>query len=584
MSSEKRRLFLEPLNMQTIKQNMFRLIGFLLSACMFLPHVLWATQSGVQCLAPSSMFQGMVLERAAQRAIENCLTCAQYVRLMHAYRQQVNPEGKPFTIRSVPSGAAVFYTLMMTGFTKAIFQDIIPVRQERLQKELDKWKRIERWIPLRWFYHYFYWYKERPFWRYFAQSRITGHINSDNLEAFEGSIEFYVLQELQAMGVDPESVKVETDEGGLPCLKFSLPGESQRREIVFCPYDIFDYEKMPAHLQNLKVDAIVEKAAVNISTDKRYPRYQWWGLESLKENGLVISNMRTNLGDFIRPPFFVRSEFRTRSSRVIRELEDRIRKQDVRTGYGWEMLIQQRRDDLLPVQPEALWSKGLLPGLSLEFFMCRPIRPGQKILHMPGSNTDLLRAEAMMGARVLAWAPDQAIAADFMKDLEGSADKARLWAMEDAGGSVLFEEGDISTVAQEVQKGRLRPHSFDHITVLNPKLKEGSTDWDGAVESMLELLNEETSTILTSGAAFQEITRVLAARKVSHLGVDLDINVGSPSQALFLIALGKQPQNALTPLALSRYEESTGKPLKTLRLPSVAPLEGSEIPSIDASL
>jgi hypothetical protein len=129
------------------------------------------------------------------------------------YRSTCETVNRRLTNATVAYGAAgtdISGALLATAFRTAYFIDREAISYAELKSEIEQWTEL------------------KPNLSYFTSKFKKGFANKDD---FRGKREFFLVQELQALGVQKKDVSVSTENGRV-VLRFKLAGERRARKII----------------------------------------------------------------------------------------------------------------------------------------------------------------------------------------------------------------------------------------------------------------------------------------------------------------------------------------------------------------
>ncbi|MCX5710656.1 MAG: hypothetical protein NT060_01610, partial [Candidatus Omnitrophica bacterium] len=175
---------------------------------------------------------------------------------------------------------------------------------------------------------------------YFSSMRENGYANTID---FAIDPEFYIMQELQAIGVARGSVSVGSDAKGRSILAFHLPGEENKpREITFIPLDLAPAGDMQIKEINRelggRLDAYYQKAGELLVEDYGYLHFiiPW-----LKPGAfMVLNDYKSGLIKPFSPKPLLQGRFKERT-REIEEQAKIVERFHLGKPYGWRMSLWQ---------------------------------------------------------------------------------------------------------------------------------------------------------------------------------------------------------------------------------------------------
>lgn len=217
------------------------------------------------------------LEAAGRVAVENCLLREDLVGYMQLNKVIINPTAKELTVAYGCPGPDISCLLFTTDFTKAYFIDELKVSFDKLKAEYNAWKPIE------------------PKSQYFIEKQKGGYSRTETIEK---SIEFFLIQELKAIGVKKENIQIDKDKKGRVRLRFNLTGEKKVREVIFIKQDLSDLGSNDELNQELngEIDGYYEKApfAAMIDTSHIWHIAHW-----IKPGGFLGVNNLPDIYDIV---------------------------------------------------------------------------------------------------------------------------------------------------------------------------------------------------------------------------------------------------------------------------------------------
>ena len=261
---------------------------------------------------------------------------SRFVKYYLALRAMVNPRARKFVVAYGGAGADISGLWLSTNFTKAYFINERRMSVDRLRCYQQSHEPIQRDDE----------YYRNKWWKGWAAG------DSDL------AIEFYVMQELRAMGAAKESIKIQEQGSGDQTrvrLTFKLPGDKRHREIIFVYAHL---PAIPAYLQKElegKLDAYFQKAAKELP--KHYSKYLTAVIKWLKPDGFLMldeyrdcpdCDRRTDISAIIRhhgfKPQSSKDEERLAKKIVAYKTSRVFRKEfpyATTLFYGWKMFVYQ---------------------------------------------------------------------------------------------------------------------------------------------------------------------------------------------------------------------------------------------------
>jgi len=268
---------------------------------------------------------------ANQAIIGNQLMAKPFVEYFEALRETVNPDSRPLTIVYGGNLADISSPWLCTHFTTAYFIDKKAVSIDKLQEHLETWVVIQN----------------RSSSGYFAHKSHAGYTTYDDIKA--KGVEFWIIQELKAMGVQKEDIEISLDDKNRIRLRFKLPQSDTSREIIFVQQDILELNKnaeLNAELSG-RVDVYFQKAGVGLPL--KYKEYLPFVDGWLKPEGFLMINSYI-YADYIMLPKPLVKSFKTVSLEKIEQLAETVRREVRRIRYGWYMTLLQKNPESTQAQ------------------------------------------------------------------------------------------------------------------------------------------------------------------------------------------------------------------------------------------
>ncbi len=156
---------------------------------------------------------------------------------------------------------------------------------------------------------------------------------------------------------------------------------------------------------------------------------------------------------------------------------------------------------------------------------------GKKVLRVgPSTFKEHEAAEALLGADVTAIDIEPSVIEkfDFLKreiydEFPGIAA---------AGGNITYRPWDVMNLDEQIQRGELAPHSFDHVSMMRVETLSQDTlvslgiaqmypFWEKTADNLLSLLKPDGGTLLVTATEHQEFCRIFGERNIAHTSVKL---------------------------------------------------------------
>lgn len=279
------------------------------------------------------------ISATAEAILKNELLGKDFVANALEMRSIMNPLDEDVTIVYGAGGPDVSTAYLSTGFKKAYFLDIYQMTKSRLQGALDRWD--VNGMALENLDEY-------------KRSKVNGGITVSGRMSERYTPEFFLIQELKAMGVRKEDIHVGLDEKNRPKLAFKLSQDEREREIIFVQRNILamkDHFKQPELDAELKdsVDIYFQKAL--FVGDLGFDRYIGDVSSWIRPGGFMAVDPFTSDGEFHDPfPHLQKGLYRNRVTDGLAKVRKTLYTSEDRLGwvygYGWDLMVLEKNKTL----------------------------------------------------------------------------------------------------------------------------------------------------------------------------------------------------------------------------------------------
>jgi Zn-dependent protease with chaperone function/signal transduction histidine kinase/membrane protease YdiL (CAAX protease family)/serine/threonine protein kinase/tRNA1(Val) A37 N6-methylase TrmN6 len=225
-------------------------------------------------------------DQVESNLIANRLLTENFVGYAKIMRLILNPNSRDMVIGYGCAGADISNLWVATHFARAYFINNINVNIKTLERHHNKWPDLA--VNSAYFHEKFY-------------------LGRNFTDDFIGDIEYYIIQELKAMGAARNRIHITRDYLGRPKLIFFLPKDDKAREVIFINHNLLDNNSAFNRELNLSLDGYYQKASEYLLKQHEtfIPYISGW----IKPKGFLALNCYTPDSEYIDPRPLIRGTF-----------------------------------------------------------------------------------------------------------------------------------------------------------------------------------------------------------------------------------------------------------------------------------